>query len=63
MPTRLADLDLPSFPSDALLATMGRDKKVLNARLRFILLNRIGDAFIAGDVPEEAVREVLAQDG
>jgi 3-dehydroquinate synthase len=63
MPTRLADLDLPSFPSDALLAAMGRDKKVLNARLRFILLNRIGDAFIAGDVPEEAVREVLAQDG
>jgi 3-dehydroquinate synthase len=41
---------------------MGRDKKVENARLRFILLRGIGDAFIAGDVPEEAVRQVLVQD-
>lgn len=62
MPTKPADLGLPAFPPEALLAMMGRDKKVENARLRFILLHRIGAAFIAADVPEAAVREVLAGD-
>jgi 3-dehydroquinate synthase len=41
---------------------MGRDKKVENARLRFVLARRIGDAFVSADVPEAAVREVLADD-
>ena len=35
----------PAFPPDELLAAMGRDKKVENARLRFVLAQRIGDAF------------------
>ena len=62
MPTSPAELGLPAFPAEALLAAMGRDKKVENARLRFILLRGIGDAFIVGDVPEEAVCQVLVQD-
>ena len=63
MPTRLGDLPgLPPFPADDLLAAMGRDKKVENARLRFVLARRIGDAFVSADVPEAAVREALAAD-
>jgi 3-dehydroquinate synthase len=60
MPLRPADLGLGPFPTDGLLAAMGRDKKVQDARLRFILLRRIGDAYLSADVPEAAVREVLA---
>ena len=60
LPLRPADLGLGPFPTDDLLAAMGRDKKVQGARLRFILLRRIGDAFISADVPEAAVREILA---
>ncbi len=63
MPTRLSDLPgLPAFPADDLLAAMGRDKKVENARLRFVLARAIGDAFVSADVPEAAVREVLTAD-
>jgi 3-dehydroquinate synthase len=63
MPTRLSDLPgLPAFPADDLLAAMGRDKKVENARLRFVLARGIGDAFVSADVPEAPVREVLTAD-
>ncbi|HEX8374561.1 MAG TPA: 3-dehydroquinate synthase [Geminicoccaceae bacterium] len=63
MPTRLSDLPgLPPFPADDLLAAMGRDKKVENARLRFVLARGIGDTFVSAHVPEGAVREVLATD-
>lgn len=64
LPTRLADLpDLPRFATDDLLAAMGRDKKVQGARLRFVLARRIGGAFVGGDVPEAALREILESDG
>ena len=37
LPTRLADVSNRPFPPDELLSAMGRDKKVENARLRFVL--------------------------
>lgn len=46
---------------DALIALMGQDKKVVDGRLRFILARGIGQAFVAEDVPGEAVRAVLAE--
>jgi 3-dehydroquinate synthase len=61
---------LPTHPSmvepglDAsvtqMMKVMGRDKKVVGGKMRFILVNGIGDAFVSGDVPEEIVRELLA---
>ncbi len=45
--------------SDALIALMGQDKKVVDGRLRFILARGIGQAFVADDVPDDAVRAVL----
>jgi 3-dehydroquinate synthase len=38
---------------------MGQDKKVVDGRLRFVLARGIGHAFVAEDVPGEAVRAVL----
>jgi 3-dehydroquinate synthase len=62
LPTRLAAVSNRPFPPDELLSAMGRDKKVEDARLRFVLARRIGDAFTTADVPHAAVREVLAED-
>ena len=55
----LADVpgDLPD--ADGLLALMAQDKKVVAGRLRFVLCDGIGTAFVAEDVPEAAVRAVL----
>ncbi|MGP1355376.1 3-dehydroquinate synthase [Roseicyclus sp.] len=56
----LADIpgDLPD--ADGLLALMAQDKKVVGGQLRFILARGIGEAFVTGDVPAEAVRLVLS---
>ena len=59
MKTDLADIpgDLPG--AEGLLALMAQDKKVVDGRLRFILARDIGAAFVADDVPGDAVLGVL----
>lgn len=59
--TDLGDIqgDLPD--AHQLLALMAQDKKAVNGSLRFILARAIGDAFVAKDVPHEAVLDVLNQ--
>ena len=61
MMTDIADIagDLPD--ADGLLRLMGQDKKVVDGRLRFILSHDIGTAFVADDVPQDVVRDVLTQ--
>jgi 3-dehydroquinate synthase len=61
MKRELADIpgDLPR--PEALLALMAQDKKVVDGRLRFILARGIGAAFVADDVPPEAVRGLLGE--
>ncbi len=59
-----AKVDLADIPGDlpdaaGLLHLMGQDKKVVDGKLRFILARGIGEAFVAGDVPQEAVLAVL----
>lgn len=44
---------------DQLLAAMRRDKKVVGDMMTFILVKRIGEAFITREVPENLVRDVL----
>ena len=44
----------------ALRSAMQLDKKVLGKRIRFILLNAIGDATISSNVPEARLEKVLA---
>ena len=63
LPAGLHDVAGRRFDPDRLLAHMRRDKKVRDGRLTFILAREIGDAFVARDVPEAAVREFLAAAG
>ncbi len=59
MKVDLADIhgDLPG--AEALVTLMGQDKKVIDGRLRFILARGIGQAFVAEDVPGDAVLKLL----
>jgi 3-dehydroquinate synthase len=61
MKTDLADIagDLPS--AEALLALMGQDKKVIDGKLRFVLARGIGEAFVAEDVPQDVVLELMGE--
>ncbi|RMH45477.1 MAG: 3-dehydroquinate synthase [Alphaproteobacteria bacterium] len=67
MKRRLADIPGPLPDAEGLLELMAQDKKVVDGRLRFVLARDIGKAFVAEDVPEEAVlavlREALAERG
>ena len=61
----LEALGLPVAPpsgagaADELLAIMGRDKKAVGGRLRFVLPAQIGVVELVGDVPEALVRQAL----
>jgi 3-dehydroquinate synthase len=56
LPTGLAGRN---WPPERLLAHMGRDKKVVDGRLTFILVRGIGRAFISRDVAADDVKAVL----
>ena len=50
----------PDLGLEKWLDYMGHDKKVEGGKLRFVLLKRLGEAVVTGDVPADALREVLA---
>ena len=52
-------VDPPTAGSAQLLAAMGLDKKVTNKKLRFVLLERIGSAFVTSDYDEPRLTAVL----
>lgn len=56
---RMADIPGTLPGTEALIALMGQDKKVQDGRLRFVLARGIGQAFVADDVPLDALRAVL----
>jgi 3-dehydroquinate synthase len=51
--------DAPELGAPRYLELMGLDKKVEQGRLRLILLERIGKAFVTADFPQHALLEVL----
>jgi 3-dehydroquinate synthase len=60
----LLAMDLPvaipeDMNADTFLALMSRDKKVIDGRLRLVLINSIGDACIVDDATERELRDVL----
>jgi 3-dehydroquinate synthase len=50
-----------TLATEALLATMQTDKKVVGGRLRFVVLDRIGNAVVREEVPPELVIRALDQ--
>ena len=62
MPARVRDLPRP-YAVEALLGRMRKDKKVRDGALRFVLLKRPGEAFTSAEVPAEAVRQLLLDEG
>ena len=59
LPTRAAYIDGLSTTVDDLIEVMRRDKKVVSGNMVFVLVNRVGEAFLSADVPEDLVRAVL----
>jgi 3-dehydroquinate synthase len=51
----------PELGVERYLELMGHDKKVQDGRIRFILLKRLGEAFISSEVPRAALADVLGQ--
>ena len=51
-----------AFSEEAALELMGHDKKVEGGRIRFVLLKRIGEAFVSAEVPRAALAEILGAD-
>lgn len=49
----------PEFGLDRYLELMGHDKKVEGGRIRFVLMKRIGEAFVSDEVPRAALGDVL----
>ncbi len=61
LPTQLAQIPGPAMTVDGMMALMAQDKKVARGRLTFILMRGVGEAFIARDVPSDAVAAFLAE--
>lgn len=55
LPTRIP----AGLATSEIIAAMSNDKKKAAGNLRFILIRAVGDVFVSGDVPEEAVAETL----
>jgi len=49
------------IPTQRWLELMGRDKKVLDGRLRLVLLREIGEAFVTSDVEASDLAEFLEE--
>ena len=60
LPTRMQEVPGADFDPTRLMDIIAQDKKVTRGRLTFILSRGLGQAFIASDVPADAVRDFLA---
>jgi len=63
LPANLGDIEGAPLPAQALVDHMLQDKKVEGGKLTLVLARKIGEAFIAKDVPADAIRDLLVQNG
>ena len=60
LPTRASFINPPLSTSvDRLVQLMSRDKKASKGKMRFILANGIGEAFISDEAPASLVKDVI----
>ncbi|RAH99263.1 3-dehydroquinate synthase [Acuticoccus sediminis] len=62
LPTTFGALPV-TFDAPSIIAAMAQDKKVKDGIVRFVLVNRIGDAFVSDGVAPEALRDFLTAEG
>ncbi len=63
LPARIGDLRRNTLSAERLLGHMRKDKKARDGRLVFILARGIGQAFVAPDIEQDAVRDLLVAEG
>jgi 3-dehydroquinate synthase len=63
LPTTLASVPGHPFRTEALIASMGQDKKSRGGALTFILVRGIGEAFVSRGVEPDALRSFLIDEG
>ena len=51
----------PRISRDAMLAAMGLDKKVIGSKLRFVLLDSLGEARVTDDYDEALLEDILEE--
>jgi len=61
LPARISEIPGPPPKTGEIIEHMRHDKKARTGRMTFILVRAIGDAFVSRDVPEAAVKTVLAE--
>ncbi len=61
LPTRMSEIAGAPMVAETLMQAIAQDKKVSRGRLTFILVNGIGAAFVAPDVPPGEVSTFLAE--
>ena len=49
----------PAVGAQAMLGAMGMDKKVVQKKLRFVLLSALGEAFVSTDYDESRLQQIL----
>ena len=59
LPAGQADFATDNAAPSRLIAHMKHDKKMRDGQMYFILVKAIGDAFVSGDVPPDAVKTLL----
>ncbi len=52
-------IQAPALGADRYIALMRHDKKVLAGTIRFVLLRKLGEAFVTGEVPDAELRAIL----
>ncbi|ORE94275.1 3-dehydroquinate synthase [Stappia sp. 22II-S9-Z10] len=62
LPTRFDEVPVP-LDAGSMIAAMAQDKKVKDGIVRFVLVNRIGDAFVSSGVAPGALRDFLSAEG
>lgn len=61
LPTELDQASRQVATVDAMMDAMGLDKKVVDGRLRFVVVSELGQVQVRDDIDAEVVRKVLAQ--
>jgi 3-dehydroquinate synthase len=56
---KILEVSIPAFVTEEIMEKMLSDKKARDGKIKFVLLKKVGEAYVDENVPLEIVREVL----